>query len=395
MSNTVTIANYFNKHLVKIFLLVAFTTIALAVENYRDYHAYKIGDWLINYQAGFIRRGFFGEFVFTLYEISNIDIGLILIFFQIIVYMLIFILLYKLLRLNKNYFDYSLILISPFFLFFHITDYQAGFRKEILYFLLLAYLIYLSHVNKRDFEKLFYLSILIYPLLILTHEMLALFMPYLLIAYFTINKINYNNFIKITVMLLPSVIAFFYAVTYEPDSIQINKMISVINTVYPIEPSGILWLEKDLYQAYEYTSDTIRRDFYIFYIILLAIMSVALIPLKNKLKIIFQENINIFLLVTMVAGTIVLSLVAIDWGRFIYIHVMSLVLLTLINRENIKNSECGFYKRYLNNISLFKCNLIYFSYAFLWYFPHIHPLKGITRPFRLIEGIIAPYLKLF
>jgi hypothetical protein len=225
--------------------------------------------------------------------------------------------------------------------------------------------------------------------------MLALFMPYLLIAYFTINKINYSNFIKISVMLLPSVIAFFYAVTYEPNSIQINKMISVINTVYPIEPSGILWLEKDLYQAYEYTSGIIRRDFYIFYIILLAIISVAFIPLKNKLKIIFQENINVFLLITMVVGTIVLSLVAIDWGRFIYIHVMSLVLLTLINKENIKNSDCISYKGYLDKISLFKCKLIYFSYAFLWYFPHMHPLKGMTRPFRLIEGLLAPYLKLF
>ena len=94
-------------------------------------------------------------------------------------------------------------------------------------------------------------------------------------------------------------------------------------------------------------------------------------------------------------GTVVLSLVAIDWGRFIYIHVFSLILLTLINKKNVKSNEDKFFTSYLNSISLFKSKIIYFSYACLWYFPHIHPLKGVTRPFRIFEGIIAPYLKIF
>jgi hypothetical protein len=395
MNNVALIEDFFRRHTLKLFLLIGITTILLAIDNYHDYHAYKIGDWLINYQVGFIRRGFFGEFVFILHEISGFDLGIILIFFQVVTYLLVFTLIYKLIKINDAYFNYSLVLISPFFLFFHIADYQAGFRKEILYFLLLSYLIYLSHFNKEFFTKMFYLSVLLFPLLILTHEMLALYLPYLLIAYFMMNKINYINSLKIALVLVPSAIAFLFAVSYEPNSVQINEMVSIISAIYPVEPSGILWLDKNLYQAFEYTSQTIRNDYYIFYLFLLLLMTFSLIPLKNKIKIIFHENINIFLFIIMMIGTVVLSLVAIDWGRFIYIHVFSLILLTLINKKNVKSNEDKFFTSYLNSISLFKSKIIYFSYACLWYFPHIHPLKGVTRPFRIFEGIIAPYLKIF
>ena len=395
MNNVVLIEDFFRRHVLKLFLLVAATTILLAIENYNEYHAYKIGDWLINYQAGFIRRGFFGEFLFILHDISRINLGVLLIFFQIIIYLLIFFLIYKLIRMDNNYFNYSFVLISPFFLFFHIADYQAGFRKEILYFLLLAYLVYLSHFNRESFTKMFYFSIIIFPFLILTHEMLALYLPYLLIAFFMLNKFNYMNSFKIGIMLVPSAIAFLYVVSYEPNSAQINDMISRINNIYPVDPSGILWLEKNLYQAFEYTNKTIRDDYYIFYLFLLLMVTFSFIPLKDKVKLIFHENINIFLFTMMMLGTIILGLVAIDWGRFIYIHAFSLILLTLLKKENIETNDYDSFTAYVNTFSFLKCKIIYFSYGFLWYFPHIHPLKGVTRPFRNVEGILAPYLKIF
>jgi hypothetical protein len=121
----------------------------------------------------------------------------------------------------------------------------------------------------------------------------------------------------------------------------------------------------------------------------------SFIPLKDKVKLIFHENINIFLFTMMMLGTIILGLVAIDWGRFIYIHAFSLILLTLLKKENIETNDYNSFTAYVNTFSFLKCKIIYFSYGFLWYFPHIHPLKGVTRPFRNVEGILAPYLKLF
>ena len=246
--------------------MLSITTVLLAVDNYRDYHAYKIGDWLINYQAGFIRRGFFGELVYLIHSFVNIDLGLILIILQISIYITIFYLIYKLLILNNDYLSYSLIIISPFFLFFHVTDYQGGFRKEILYFLVLSYLVYQSHKDRDKFKIIFYFILAVYPFLILTHEMLALFLPYLLIVYFLVDKFNYIKLFKISLITVPSIIAFIYSVTYVPDKVQINNMIDIINISYTVQPSGILWLEKDIFDAIDYTNKTIFEDYYIFYI---------------------------------------------------------------------------------------------------------------------------------
>ena len=96
----------------------------------------------------------------------------------------------------------------------------------------------------------------------------------------------------------------------------------------------------------------------------------------------------------MLIGTVALSMVAIDWGRFIYIHIFSIVLITLIKSKDINREKNSTYIDFINRISSWQCKVIYFSYALLWYFPHVHPLKGVTRPFRLIEGAFSPYLKI-
>ena len=49
------------KSLPYFFALVFITTVTGALSGYLDHNPWKIGDWLINYQGGMIRRGFLGE----------------------------------------------------------------------------------------------------------------------------------------------------------------------------------------------------------------------------------------------------------------------------------------------------------------------------------------------
>ena len=39
---------------------------------YRDKTPFEIGDWLINYQGGFVRKGFLGEIFFQIIKFSGI-----------------------------------------------------------------------------------------------------------------------------------------------------------------------------------------------------------------------------------------------------------------------------------------------------------------------------------
>ena len=83
----------YNKFLLLLLLII---TLNYFFFNYRlifRQNAYIAGDWLINYQGGFIRRGFFGEIIFFVTSNFNIPI-LILVFFFSSFFFLLFIYFY-------------------------------------------------------------------------------------------------------------------------------------------------------------------------------------------------------------------------------------------------------------------------------------------------------------
>ena len=395
-NNSAFIDQYIESKIKFFFYILAITTAVSAFNNFYDFHAYKMGDWLINYQSGFIRRGFLGEMILIISKATDINIGILLVILQIGIYFGIFFYVYRLLILKKKFFAYSLILVSPFFLFFHIADYQAGFRKEILYFLSLVFLAYTSYKSKEQFIKSFYIILLIYPLLILTHEMLALFLPYFLIMFLLIEKDISRHILNIIILLSISLIAFVVAILNNThDVAQMNDMLKVIQSNYNVQPSGILWLSNNTSDTIAYTRNIIFKDYYVVYIFLLVIVSFAFIPIMKNIKDIFKTIISRLLISITLFGTIVLMIVAIDWGRFIYIHLFSLIILTLVKNENINNGASKGFENFINLQSPLRLKFLYFAYAFLWYFPHLHPIKGFTRLFRTLEGLIAPYVKLF
>ena len=68
------------------FSLVFITTMVGALSGYLEHNSWKIGDWLINYQGGFVRRGLLGELIYQVSFFTHIDPGLYVIIFQICFY---------------------------------------------------------------------------------------------------------------------------------------------------------------------------------------------------------------------------------------------------------------------------------------------------------------------
>ena len=69
-----------------IYLLIISICVSQVVKfytYYQEYSAWQYSDWVINYQGGFIRRGFIGEILFNLYSLTNINLDLIVLFFVI------------------------------------------------------------------------------------------------------------------------------------------------------------------------------------------------------------------------------------------------------------------------------------------------------------------------
>ena len=104
-----------NKHLfLKSFFTFLFIfSIFKLYDNAVSRDAWQYGEWLINYQNGFVRRGIIGELIFNLAKLFNNNVELsflIITSLTCFIYYLLSYLLFQKIDLNKIWY---LILFSP------------------------------------------------------------------------------------------------------------------------------------------------------------------------------------------------------------------------------------------------------------------------------------------
>ncbi|MGC8529497.1 MAG: hypothetical protein ACP5OP_04775, partial [Leptospirillia bacterium] len=77
-----TLNKYLKKFLVPYFLIIL-VFIAVGAWNQIGFHeGFNIGDWLINYQGGFVRRGLIGEILYHLSRLTTVSPAILLIILQ-------------------------------------------------------------------------------------------------------------------------------------------------------------------------------------------------------------------------------------------------------------------------------------------------------------------------
>ena len=81
--------NLFKKFNTKNILFFIIITVCLSQLSkfysfYVEYSEWQYSDWLINYQAGFVRRGFIGEILFQIYSNLNIRLDILVLIFVFI-----------------------------------------------------------------------------------------------------------------------------------------------------------------------------------------------------------------------------------------------------------------------------------------------------------------------
>lgn len=371
--------------------------------GFLDHHSIKMGDWLINYQGGFIQRGFLGEIVWHLSRLTQINPGLIIFIIQTLCYGIFFLVSYDLVKKKKSLLPYALLIFSPFLFLFQISDLLGGFRKEIIYIAAFSVLVWCSHKRQNIFTIVFYLMLGIYPFIILTHEMLSIFLPYLIILYFLTHRTTIKNILLPMPLLLVSVFSLFLAITFSVDpqmKHQIAHSLERLN--YPVDGGTIEWMNNNISFGINLTVYHFNLETYEYYVIILALSLLSFIPIYPTIKIIFENRLTALLFATTISGSILLFIIAMDWGRFIYLHLVSLFLLSVSNsKTSADNTMDSDPQGTLNRkLSLFinrlaTPNYVYgtiLCYTLLWYMPHAgDPLKGISRPFTVIVGFLRPY----
>jgi hypothetical protein len=392
-------ANNIEKVLQKIlpyfFALVFVTTAVGALLGYIEHNSWKMGDWVINYQGGMVRRGLLGEIIYQLAYFTDINPGIYTTIFQIFFYAVFLFFSYALLKKQHILLPYALLIFSPFIFTFQINDLQGGFRKEIIYLALLAFVVWTARTrDHKTFEKMFYIILLLYPAVILTHEMLVIYLPFLLVAYLSVVTLTKKKFFLIILLLIPSIGSFLVAIYYSGTSIQVIEIFnSIAKENYPLTGGAISWLDRDSSYGIAQVTKHLNDQHYVYYILLVPLAALAYIPIYKRLKSITKNRLSLFLILISIIGSTGLFVVAIDWGRFIYIPLVSIFLLSLISTQDIEDHQGYTYNQPVNIfIAIF-----FIIYALFWHIPHCHsPGGALVKNYKQINlvAFAKPYAKI-
>lgn len=188
----------FSLYLCFLFLFATFFLSAvhnLSVNN-------SMAEWVINYQGGFTRRGFLGEFVFQISQLFDFQLRKTFLGLQILIYIIYFYGIYTLFKkINFNYI-FALAIFSPLFFIFSLAELEALGRKDIFMFsvFVLNFLIFFKFQNKTYNYLYFFIS---FPIVFLTHEIYIIYIGYFLAFLILIEEnINLKFFIKFILVLI-------------------------------------------------------------------------------------------------------------------------------------------------------------------------------------------------
>ncbi|SDQ53358.1 hypothetical protein SAMN05421664_1943 [Chryseobacterium soldanellicola] len=310
---------YFNIKVFIYFLIAVtavYTLVFTYIYNFKD-DGYILADWLINYQdGGFKRRGLSGSFFFILQDFTGLRLNYIVYFFQFLIISGFFLLYTRLIRYKITDLLYlSLLLSSIGFVGLLNTVTYVG-KKEFIIFLLFTWFIYLLDNDKLSKNKEYIFCILLF-ITALLHEVVLFYVPYFAIAlYLKTGKIEIKRYIKyFLAVIIPSILILKFGKNVnEGMSLQILAQRGVHPTY------GIFYWninERDYIKQHSHE--------YLLYFISLAFSVFHIAYYMKCLK--GQKIILSILLIAAFLFSFPLFYLAIDWGRWMYIHMMLIIVL--------------------------------------------------------------------
>ena len=302
-----------------------------------------LGEWLINYQGGFIRRGLLGEILFQLSHLLSINVVHLTIIAQIIVFAVFLYSTYFLIKESPLSPATVALIFSPAFLLFTVWSWPyVSVRKEVFLYITL---VYTCLYRQRSTPKGFSLPILIgisAIVLVLIHEMLVAYLSYLIIPVILYER-RFGQLARRTLLaLLPSMIVAILLVTRPTINETTWKVLC--SSIQPVPPrdclshgeylGAITFLTKDTFFGIQFTRLFTTPETVVVYVLtsLLSVIPILYVVYSYKLWERLARTV-LFLIGLCFSATIVLTIplfiVAADYGRFISIHITCISLTIL------------------------------------------------------------------
>jgi hypothetical protein len=362
--------NIFNKKNTVIIFFI-FIVINYLFFNYRIIfreNGYILGDWVVNYSGGFVRRGLLGHFFFSISKYFDISIKYIIFFFSTAIYISSTYFFFEIIKRKLDNYLVLIFILLPSTLLFNFFDPLSVGRKDILiFFFFFFYYLNLEKVLNNFYFKLFIL--LLFVIILLTHELIFFFIPYLFILkYFHNNrglKINPRDYyLEILIFFLGSILMF---IIFKISHLHNNKVLcdSLLdvnltgNACWAINDFKNEIIIKSLFPYFIEKKYFINYSFYS----LLSLFPSFLLVLQSSNK--TQKKIFLFLSVFCLIFSTLFYMQVNDWGRYLNVTflVHFLIVLKFIEKDiEIKKIR----NKLIKSISL----MFIFIYLTSWHMPH-------------------------
>lgn len=338
---------------------------------------FQTGDWLINYEGGFVRRGLFGsllELISPTREITLVLLALV----HFVLYGAVFFFILKQLQKSEYSWLYICIFLGPGALGFHLWDSGASFRKELLAYV--ALVIMVSTLKSRPMISAIGLitSLFIFTLGVYSWEPTVLFLPVFLYLTFQNNLVKDSKTKKFLVSAIFSLVgtsgALVSSVYHGDSSTASNICKSLVSRGW--EQAKIC---SGAIDAIGWSSEfTIKKvvDSYPTYLIYLPLIFLALIPVL----LVSSKLVGKMPTIIITASFLPLFFIVNDYGRWASMACFSL-LFALSATGNI----IVFTPKYFSVLAI--------PYLFIWVLPHsVEVGEGLTWP---LMGLPLAIVKLF
>ena len=331
-----------NKILLTYFLYLAIGFIFFLIFHINEFPTkYIFTDWLINYEGGFVRRGFLGQIIFELSKFSNFQIKYVMLFFQITIYSIYFLLFYLLLMKRKTNFFWLLIIFSPISFLYPMAELEALGRKDI--FVITFFLIF-SMISYKSLNTLVFSFILLFSLSCLIHEITIFYIFHYLFVFYIKNKFFINQKIDkqhyLIFFLFLGILL--YLNLYLHNFVIIEDIVNSYNYEDFTSLSGSFsHISPSIDSVFLNTFNNINAApvvRYVFLILINTIPFLFFVKIKNEYENKYFNSQNIFF--TVILLSIPLYLLIFDWGRVIYInHNFFIIIIILIFNLDLVNEN--------------------------------------------------------
>lgn len=309
--------------------------------------AYPIADWLINYTQGFVRRGLPGEFILLAARAVHIPPPWMVVVVQIAVYAGLLAVVYKLAKPLRRSMLWYCMMFSPAALAFMILAPLNTVRKETLAPAALAFTIVL--VRRR--VPALTLSVVLTALLgalVLSHDALFCCFPYIFAAVAVgAGSVKYAAKVTAVPYIVAALLIGF--VTRHPGDMSVAM--GVCKSV------GGRWINADGYRnlcagAIRHLSWTISMSrqeelanlhywplYAVLLVLSLAPYVIALVLLYGKDGLRFEVWVITWIAVLSALLSAPLFYLTIDWGRWIQMQVLCLLLMILFAAQRARSFQ--------------------------------------------------------